>query len=160
MNTRLRVQEKAVSTDPVRSGDVSVSHYRFALMSFNLFFFYAKATLLFSCSCVGLFIFIFSNRFCTLLSARLRRLSGASHPGGVSQPQSHIHQGGYLRGETEMEHTAKVTGATVGGEKLEKQTQTRVRRMYMLRGGGGARADCCLFCRKVSRRIIIIVIGF
>jgi len=56
-----------------------------------------------------------------------RRLSDASRPGGAGQPQSDIHQGRYLRGQTQMEGTAKVVGAEAGGEKLEEQTQTRVR---------------------------------
>lgn len=63
--------------------------------------------------------FFFSNRIGTLL-ARLRRLSGASHSGSVGQSQSHIHQSGYLRDQTQMEDTTKVIGTTAGGEKLEK----------------------------------------
>lgn len=59
--------------------------------------------------------------------ARPRRLSDASRAGGASQPQSNIHQGRHLRGQTQMEGAAKVVGAEAGGEEFEKQTQTRVR---------------------------------
>lgn len=66
----------------------------------------------------------------TLNSARPRRLSGAPHPGGAGQSQNHFHQGGYLRGQTQMEDTADVAGAKAGGEEFEKQTQARVRVWY------------------------------
>lgn len=54
-------------------------------------------------------------------------MPGASYPGDAGQPQSHSDQSGHLRGEYEMEDTAKVVSTKIGGEKLEKQTQTRVR---------------------------------
>lgn len=71
-------------------------------------------------------IIYYFNRSFTLLLVRLRRLSGASYPGGTDQPQSHIHQGRHLRGQTEMASATTVIGSTVGRKKLEKQTQTRV----------------------------------
>lgn len=54
-------------------------------------------------------------------------MSGASYPGDAGQPQSHSDQSGHLRGQSEMEDTAKVISTKIGGEKLKKQTQTRVR---------------------------------
>lgn len=58
---------------------------------------------------------------------RKRRVSSAPHPGGASQPQSHLHQGGHRRDETQMADTAEAVGAEAGGEKLQEQTKTRVR---------------------------------
>lgn len=66
------------------------------------------------------------NRSCDLILARLRKRPGTSYPGSTGEPQSHIHQSRYFQGQTKMEVAAKVIGTKISGEKLEKQTQTRV----------------------------------
>jgi len=94
MSTIIRVQEKSVSTDPEQLDDVSAILYYcetiYCIVVFN-------EALIFLYKCIILYQYglLFFNRFRTLL-ARPRRLPGASHPGGTSQPKSHIHQGGYL----------------------------------------------------------------